>query len=153
MNNKKVGIIVLIFLLLVIAIPSSLGIFKNSANIPSSVTTARWNVSVSSNSSSSMQLIPNSGTSSYNITVTSDSEVDTDYSIIVSNIPSGVQVELDSGGFEPYSSTVTFPNVGTILYGAQPNSVTHTLTFKANTGATIVSNQSVSVNVEFKQDI
>lgn len=153
MNNKKIIIIALIILLLVIVIPSSLGIFKNSADVTSTITTSSWNVSVNSNSSSSMQLIPNSGTASYNIVVTSSSEVDTDYSIIVSNIPSGVQVKLDENDYEPYSSTVTFSNVGTILYGAQNNYETHVLTFKANAGATLVNNQQVSVDVEFKQSL
>ena len=153
MKDKKVKIILFVFLLLVIIVPSSWAILKRNATTSSPISAASWNVSVSSNSSSSMQLIPDSGTASYNITVTSNSEVDTDYSIIVSNIPSGVQVKLDSGSFQPYSSTVTFSNVGTILYGAQSTSATHTLTFKANAGAAFVNNQSVSVDVEFKQDL
>ena len=149
MHNKKIEMIVLILLLSLFVIPSSLGIYKSGGNTPSAFAPANWNVSISSNSSSTMQLTENSGTSSYNLTVTSASEVDTDYKIIVSNLPSGVQVKLDNGNFEPYSSTVTFNNAGTILYGGQPQ--THTLTFRANTGATLVNNQQVSVNVEFKQ--
>ncbi len=152
-RKTKKNIIILIFLLSVIVIPSSLGIFKNSASITSPITASSWNVSVNSSSNSSMQLVPNSGTASYDIVVTSSSEVDTDYSIIVSNIPSGVQVKLDNNEYEPYSSTVTFSNVGTILYGDQYNYKTHILTFKANTGATLVNNQQVSVDVEFKQSL
>ena len=140
MQDKKIKIVIFVFLLLILGIHTSLALFKRSANVSTPLTAASWNVSVSSNSSSIMQLIPDSGSISYNITVTSSSEVDTDYSIIVSNIPSGVQVKLDAGNFEPYSSTVTFPNVGTILYGAQPNSVAHTLTFRANAGAAFVNN-------------
>ena len=152
MNNKKLNILLLaVFLVFVYSMPSSLGIFKRAANTQSTLEASRWNVSVTSDSSSSMQLVTNLGTASYNVVVTSNSEVDTDYSIIVSNIPNGVQVKLDNGNFEPYSSTVTFSNVGTILYGAQSNSVTHVLTFKANSGATLVNNQSVSIDVEFKQ--
>ena len=154
MQSNKKEIILVLFLSLLLIIPSSLGIFKRSANVPTVFPVANWDVNMTTNSASSMQLLANTtSTSSYTITVTSDSEVDTKYSIIVSNIPSGVQVELDGGGFEPYSSTVTFPNVGTILYGANPNTATHTLTFRANTGATPVSNQAVNVDVEFKQDI
>ncbi len=154
MHNIKFEMILLVGLLLFIRIPFTFGIIKSSSYIPSSVNTADWNVSVSSNSSNTMQLTANnSGTASYQVVVTSSSEVDTNYSIIVRNLPSGVQVKLDNGDFEPYSSTVTFSNIGTILYGANPNTATHTLTFKANNGATIVSNQQVSVDVEFEQDI
>ena len=154
MRNLKKVMIALVVLLLFLGIHSSLGIFKSTSNVPSAFPVASWDVDVSTNSSSSMQLLANTtDTSSYTITVTSDSEVDTNYSIIVSNIPSGVQVKLDDGSFQPYSSTVTFLNVGTILYGAQPNTATHTLTFRANTGATPVSNQQVSVDVEFKQNV
>ena len=149
MHNKKIQLILFICLFVLFGVPSSLGILKRHANSPTSLSTAAWSVDVSTNSSNVMQLFPNSGTASYNLTVESDSGVNTIYSIIVSNLPSGVQVKLDNGNFEPYSSTVTFSNVGTILYGGNP--VTHTLTFKANTGATIVSNQQVGVNVEFKQ--
>lgn len=154
MHNIKNGVITLIVLSFLFSVRSSFGILKRSANTASEFPIASWDVDVSTNSNNSMQLIANTtSTSSYTITVTSDSEVDTSYSIIVSNIPSGVQVKLDDGSFEPYSSTITFSNVGTILYGAQPNTATHTLTFRANTGATPVNSQSVSVNVEFKQAI
>ncbi|MBR7041873.1 MAG: hypothetical protein IKI04_00045 [Bacilli bacterium] len=149
-KNNKI-LIIIIFVLLALYIPFSLGLLKNRANLPSPVSFARWDVSADFDLNGSMHLVPNSGTSSYSIVVSSDSEVDTDYSIIVSNIPSGVQVKLDNDEFQPYSSTVTFSNAGTILYGAGVNSATHTISFRANTGAPFVNNQSVGVNVEFKQ--
>lgn len=153
MHSIKIEMILLVWLLVFFCIPSSFGIIKSSASLPSTFNASDWDVSVSSSSSSTMQLTANSSTATYNIVVTSTSEVDTNYSIIVRNLPSGVQVKLDNGNFEPYSSTVTFPNVGTILYGANPNTATHTLTFRANNGATIVSNQQISVDVEFVQDM
>ena len=53
----------------------------------------------------------------YTVNITSTSEVDIIYSIIVDNVPSGVTVSLDNGNFTlPTNNKVIFANVSTINY-------------------------------------
>ncbi len=154
MHSKNIELIILVYLLAVFCIPSTLGIYKDGIGANSAVTAATWDVDFTPGNNNSVQLVANSSTiSSYTFSVTNDSQVDVTYSIIVSNLPNGVQVKLDNGGFEnPSGGTYRFDDIGVIAYDASPNEATHTLYFKAATNATIVNNQPVGVNVEFKQD-
>lgn len=152
MHNKIFEMIILVYLLSVFSVPSSLGLYKRVSTSSKTIDVAEWDVSLNQNGVSGNMLITegdsNGGT--YTLNVVSNSEVDVTYDIIISNIPSGVQVKLDNRSFEPQSSSVTISNAGTILYGDGPN--THTLTFKANNGATLVNNQQVNIDVDFKQN-
>ncbi len=154
MHSKRFEIIVLVYLLLVFSVPSTLGIYKNTASSTGLISTSAWNVSLNQNGiNGSLEVITGGQNATYTLNVVSDSEVDTVYSIIVRNIPSGVQVKLDNGSFQPESSTVTFSNLGPIYYTGQEETRTHTLYFKANNGAATVNNQTVTIDVDFKQDI
>ncbi len=153
MHNKTFQIIVLIYLLFSFNIPSTLGVFKIKEKSSSTANLAGWNVSLQPSLNNNISLIPNGSSGSYTLTVESNSDVDTSYTIVVSNIPNGVEVKLDNeNNFRtPVSNKVTFSNVGTIAYNANSKSVTHTLTFRAISGATVVNNQSVDVDVIFQQ--
>jgi len=153
MHNKTFEIILFLYLLLSLGIPSSLGVFHMNEETSGIAGIAEWNVSITPDNNNSIQLRPNGTPGSYTLTVESSSEVDTSYSIVVSNIPSGVQVKINTeNDFRiPTNNKVTFSNVGTILYNASPKTVTHTLTFKAVNGATLVNNQTVDVDVIFEQ--
>lgn len=153
MHNKTFQIIILIYLLFSFCVPSTLGILKRRTISSSSVSTALWDVSITPDINNSLQLTPNGSDGSYTLTVTNDSEVDVEYQIVVSNIPSGVQVKLDNGYYQQQASTVTFDNAGTIDYDDNDGYATHTLYFRANSGATTVNNQSVTVDVIFKQNL
>ncbi len=153
MHNKTFQIILFVYLLLSLGIPSSLGVFGMNEVTSGIAGIAGWSVSITPDNNNSMQLIPNGVAGSYTLVVESSSEVDTAYSIVVSNIPSGVEVKIDTENNyrTPTNNKVTFSNVGTILYNAQQRSVTHTLSFRAVNGATLVNNQSVHVDVIFQQ--
>ncbi len=152
MHNKTFEIVILVYLVSVFCIPSSLGIYKRTTTGTKTIDVADWSVALDQTGvTGSVQVIEgdtNGGT--YTLNVVSDSEVDVIYDITVSNIPSGVQVKLDGGTYLPENSTVTFTNAGIIPYGDGPN--THTLTFKANNGATLVSNRTINIDVDFKQN-
>ena len=154
MHSKNTELIILVYLLAAFCIPSTLGMYKNVAGSTKSLNTAEWDVSITPDVNSSLQVIPDSTNATYTLIVSNDSEVDVVYDIVISNLPSGVEVKLDSEqNFRQQLSgnTIRISNAGSILYNGSP--VTHTLTFRAVTGATVVSNQSVTINVEFKQDI
>ena len=154
MHNKQFQIVIMLYLLLTFCIPSSLGIYKKSTVTNSSLTAARWNVSLNQNgiSDSVTATIGNANGASYTLKLVNGSEVDVTYSITISNIPSGVVVMINGGSYlTPQNGTVTISNAGTINYSSSPVEVTRTLTFKANNGAATVNNQPVTIDVDFKQ--
>ena len=152
MHSKVFEIVIFIYLVSVFCIPSSLGIYKRSTTTVETLNLADWSVDLDQTGvTGSVQIIEgdtNGGT--YTLNVVSDSEVDVIYDIIVSNIPTGVQVKLDTGAYAPENSSVTFSNAGIILYsGSRTN--THTLTFRGVSGASFVNNQEVTINVVAEQ--
>lgn len=157
MHSKNSELIILVYFLIAFSIPSTLGIYKKSNNVSGVVTAARWDVGLNQtgiNGSVSVTEGDANG-STYLLKVVSDSEVDVNYSITISNIPNGVVVSLNNynnGAFQnPTNGTVTFTNAGTIIYTGSSEEVTRTLTFKANSGATTVNAQTVTIDVDFKQ--
>ncbi len=153
MHSKNVEIIMLLYLLSVFCIPSSLGIYKQSATTSQNLSTASWQVALNQTGISGTVTAEAGGNNgSYLLKVVSNSEVDVIYSVTVSNIPSGVTVKLDDNGFKPYSSSVTFTDVGTINYSDQNHEKTHTLYFKASSGTNLMNNQTVNIDVDFKQN-
>lgn len=153
MQSKNVKLIALICLLILFCIPPTLGLFKRMIGATGLINAASWNVALNQTGvNNTLQVIPDTLNASYTLNVTSTSEVDVQYTIIVRNIPSGVLVKLDDGSFQtPSNNTVTFNNAGSIYYSDVSKEKTHVLTFKANTGTTAVNNQTVSVDVDFRQ--
>ena len=157
MRNKKIELIIVICLLFVLCIPSSFGIYKSISGNNNLVDSAVWSVGLNQTGINGNVLAMEGSTNgTYILKIISESEVDVAYSITVSGLPSGVDVSLDNyynGAFQtPISGSTTFSNAGVINYTGQSEEVTRTLTFKANTGATIVSNQPVNISVEFVQN-
>ena len=157
MRNKKIELIIVICLLFVLCIPSSFGIYKSISGNNNLVDSAVWSVGLNqAGINGNVLAMEGSTNGTYILKIISESEVDVAYSITVSGLPSGVDVSLDNynnGAFQtPISGSTTFSNAGVINYTGQSEEVTRTLTFKANTGATIVSNQPVNISVEFVQN-
>ncbi len=154
MHNKNIELIVLVYLLLSSCVSSTLGIYKNSATTQGVVNTAAWDVALNQTNISPnvTATIGSVNGSDYTLKLVNDSEVNVSYSITISNIPSGVDVKINGGNYlTPSNGTVTIANAGTINYTGSPVEVTRTLTFRASNGATAVSNQQVTIDVDFKQ--
>ncbi len=154
MHNKNVELVILVYLLLTFCIPSSLGIYKNSATSTQSISTSSWDVSLNQTNISPdvTATIGAVNGSNYILKLVNDSEVNVSYSITISNIPSNVDVMINGGSYlTPSNGTVTIPNAGTINYTGSSVEVTRTLTFRANNGASLVNNQQVTIDVDFKQ--
>lgn len=131
-------------------------LLRSSTQGIGSIDTAKWSVTRNqSQSGDSIEVIPGISTDSYTLTVESDSEVDVIYSIIISNLPTGVEVDLDNSGNyrTPTSGTIRINSAGTINYNDSTKTKTHTLTFRATNGATLVTDQSINIDVEFKQGL
>ena len=154
MHSKRIELVILLYLLSAFCVPSSLGIYKNNAATDGSVITASWNVALNQNNvNNSISVIVGGSDVAYTLNVESTSQVDVEYAITISNIPSGVVVKLDNevNYRIPSNGTVTINPAGTILYSSASHQKSHTIYFKANNGATVVSNQSINIDVDFKQ--
>ena len=149
--------ILFIFLILfVFCTIQTFAIFRKSGSGTGSITTATWNVTRSqSQSGDSIEITPGVDTDNYLLTVSSSSEVDVVYSIIISNLPNGVEVDLDNSGDyrQADNGTIMIRPAGTINYNDSIKTKNHTLTFRATSEATPISDQEIDIDVEFKQDV
>lgn len=124
-------------------------------NKSASASIAKWDVSVDSNDSTNFDIV--SGNTSEglenqtcSISITSNSEVGVNYNIIMSNIPTGVQVIFENNIYNETNNIVTINNAGSIDAG--DNSVHyHSLTFIAPSGTAAVSNNEVTIDIDFIQ--
>lgn len=154
MKKRIIAIAIVIVGIVSFVIPLSRAVFKNTSSASGTISTADWSVALNQTgiSSSISTLKGDANGTDYTLKLVSDSEVDVTYSITISNIPSGVDVKLNGGSFQsPSNGTITFNNAGTIAYTGSPEEVTRTITFKANSGATVVNAQQVTISVDFKQ--
>ena len=125
--------------------------FNSNVTKTGTLSIAKWDVS-SQMPDSTINLIAGDNTETYTLTVTSESETASNYSIIISNLPENVQVALDNNTFlSPTSGTVTFSNVGTFDANAVNTSHNHTLKIKALLEANVQTGSNINVNVEFTQ--
>ena len=148
--------------LLTIAIPlvfyavHTFAMLRRVKNATGTLNAATWSVTRNqSQSGDSIEIIPGVSTDSYTLTVQSNSEVDVIYSIIVRNLPSDVEVDLDnSGNYRTASAgTLIISPAGAINYNDSVKTKTHTLTFRATPEATPIANQEIDIDVEFKQGL
>lgn len=149
--------IVLIFLMVLIVIPSSYAIFKKAQGGTGQAGLATWTVTLSEPEESNyLSILPDpSGTeASYDINITSQAEVDIVYTIVVENLPTGVSVSLDNNTFVPEENNkVIFSDVFVIAHNANIKTKTHTLTFKAASNTSYVTDQEVDINVIARQSL
>lgn len=154
---KKIMPIPIIISILVILfiIPMSYAIYRSYSTVGGNIATASWNVSLNQNNvNNNLTIIPgeNGTTASYTINITSNSEVDVIYSIVIENLPSGVSISLDDGSFVAANNNkVVFTDVGTILYSDANKNKSHVITIKANSNTQYVNNQEIDVNVIARQ--
>ena len=154
---KKIMPIPIIISILVILfiIPMSYAIYRSYSTVGGTIATASWNVSLNQNNvNNNLTIISgeNGTTASYTINITSNSEVDVIYSIVIENLPSGVSISLDDGSFVAANNNkVVFTDVGTILYSDANKNKSHVITIKANSNTQYVNNQEIDVNVIARQ--
>ena len=152
--KNKVKITVILFILAIFIVRSTFALFNNSLAIGQSANVAEWNVTLEQTGvNNNLTVIPELATATYTLNVKNLSDVDMKYDVQITNLPSGIQASLDGTNFTPASNgTITFTNAGTIPYNAPNNGIdTKTITFRGVNGATVVNNQTVTVNVIAKQ--
>ena len=125
--------------------------YSTSVNKLGSITVAKWDVSANI-PTSDINLIAGNNIENYTLTVTSESEVATDYSIIISNLPDNIQVALDDDNYiDAVNGQVEFNSAGGFNANAANSSDTHVLKIKALVDADSQVNRKISVDVVFAQ--
>lgn len=118
-----------------------------------SLDVAKWDVSAVGdveNLENDLELIANNGAEFYDFTVTNNSDVATNYSITIANIPTGVSVALDSSDFVDPDDTgkVVFNNISEAIDagGSKP----HTLKVVASLDAA-PDTSDITIHIDFAQ--
>ena len=155
MKNKIFAIVILVLVLSFFVVKSSFALYRNLINPNGSIATASWNVTLNQEHEDNNLYIvagDDNSTASYTVNITSTSEVDIDYSIIVDDIPQGVKIKLDDGDYlTPTNHKIIYADIGIINYSDENKTKSHTVTFKADSNAEIIIDDEVNVNVKVKQ--
>ena len=113
---------------------------------------AKWELLLDSDSGS-INLVPGGSSVNYTLRLTSNSEVSSNYSIKISNLPDTVRISLDNGEFiGPTNGEILFENSGSFNSSSSSVINNHTLSFKAIDGASSVSNRELDIDIIAVQD-
>ena len=130
-------------------------LFRTSAVTEGNIRTADWSVAMTEGANNELSVISKEMKSdTYTFKVSSNSEVDVTYKIVLTNVPNKVAVKLDNRSYqEATDGVITIDPAGTILYSDEDKEVTHTLFFKALDGATAVTNLEIGMDVVISQTL
>ena len=153
MKRKLFLIVVIAFVVSLFIFGNSYAIFRNNSSVSWSLSVATWNVTLEQqNVNDQLTLVPENTTANYTLNVKSLSEVDVKYTIVINNLPAGVEISLDGGNFvSQVNNSITFADAGTILYSDNSKIKSHTLTFRATQGTVPSSNSEVNIDVLVQQ--
>ena len=157
--KKKFVIFLFVYLFLFTSYFSTITLAKYVGRISSSGTMAiaKWDVSLdtSDNASNTLNMtIGNTNTNaSYILKITSLSEAKTSYSIVLSDLPEGLEVKLDDGNYKKQTNNkIVFDNAGYINANAETKTKTHTLTFGVAIDSDTITGSEINIDVVFNQD-
>ena len=157
MKSKIIKPMILVIVIsLVFYAVHTFALLRSRASGTGTIDAATWSVTRNqSQSGDSIEIVSGVTTDSYTLTVQSNSEVDVIYSIIINNLPTGVEVDLDNSGNyrTPSNGTIRINSAGTINYNDAVKTKNHTLTFRAASGTPPVTEQEIDIDVEFKQGL
>lgn len=161
-KNTYYGKIIVGIVLLAIVLSNSylLAKYYSSVSGSSGASVAKFDVSIdtSDNVSDSLSFVSGANTADYIVKVTSTSEVATDYSIVLSGVPDGLEVMLDDSGtyVTPINNEIVFSGNDCVNCSFSVNDLhsvhTHILIFNdpINTNNGGISQITISVNIDQK---
>lgn len=116
-------------------------------------TVAKWSVTSSSSSATTLNIVSGNATGTYTLDVTSTSEVSASYSIVLANVPSGIEVKVDNGAYHSPdgTGTIEFSNVGAFTPNLSNSTHSHTLTFNSLLDAGTPASNTIDIDVIFTQ--
>ena len=160
MNKERsipLNIIVTIGIIVIFIIPLSFAVLKRAGGSNAEVALATWDVSLNDSGENNYLSVlpdPDGITADYILNVTSQSQVDIIYSIVIENLPTGISVSIDGGSYEsPTNNRIIFSDFETILYSDTNKTKSHTITFKAASNAAYVNEREININVIARQQL
>ena len=145
---------IVIAIITLLAIASTYSIYREVVHTDGALSLATWSVTLNQEGvDDELTIVPVTSNDIYELNVTGTSNVDIKYTIVISNLPTGVQVTLDNGTPESQDNNhkITFTDAGTILYNDINKTKSHNLTFSAVANTTPVNSQTVSIDVIAQQ--
>ena len=149
-------VIVIAFLAFFASLPLSTALYKRKNIVQGDMISAIWNVSVNQTGvNNNLSVVPGTYNADYTLNLVNNSQVDVVYSVVLSGLPAGVEVSYNGGTFQQQdaNNTISFTDIGTILYSAQNKNKTDTLTFRAVNGAAYINNKKIDVDVTMRQSL
>lgn len=149
--KKKFVIFLSTYLVLLISIfaVQTYSKYTDDIDVEGNPNIAKWDVSA--NIPNATITVEPCGEESYNISVTSDSDVALTYSINLSNVSKYTLISLDDEMFSKCDTSYTFSNVGTINVTDTNKTKNHTLKFITTPEVTEATNRNVKIEVVFTQ--
>ena len=156
-DGNKTTLLVILLILSLITLPISYSRYIERGNGKTQTSLAKWDVSLSPTTTNSadapLELIAHSVTSAdYVFTITSLSEVASDYSLILSNVPSDLTVVIDNNGttLTPNAENkIIIDRLGGFEVGATTTTHTHTIKFATTTSTTTVTEAGSPLDVTY----
>ena len=145
---------IIVAIIVLLTITSSYSIYRGVTYSSGAISLATWSVTLNQEGvNDELTIVPVNSNDTYELNITSTSNVDINYTIKISNLPAGVQVTLDNGApvSQDNNNIITFTDAGRILYNDVNKTKSHILTFSAVANTTPVNSQTVSIDVIAKQ--
>lgn len=130
--------------------------YNSQNNKNTSMDIAKWDVSLNTISSSDTLniLAGDEVPQTYTLKIKSESEVSTKYTIILSNLPNGIEVSIDNEGYQtPQNNVITFDDVGIFNINETNTEHEHILKFKSLLDSSTTNISEINVDVQFSQII
>lgn len=121
------------------------------------VSVAKWDVSIAGEDEKKLEtmFIGNSSTyQSYELSVTSKSEIAIKYSAIITNVPNGVQIQVDNDAIYSApigSNTITIEELGGFNLEDENKTHNHKLTVLVPSGVEPFENKELAIDIVFTQ--
>ena len=130
--------------------------YTSLLNRNGNVSVAKWDVSIAGDNNITLptMVIGKSSTyQDYNLTVTSLSEVGINYSVIITNVPEGVQIQVDDGNiYNEDNNKITITNLGSFSASDINTTHTHKLSFIVPIDTDTITNQAIDIDIVFVQN-
>lgn len=130
--------------------------YTNLLNRNGNVSVAKWDVSIAGDNNitlPTMVIGKSSSYQDYNLSVTSTSEVGINYSVIVTNVPEGVQIQVDDGSiYNEDNNKIIITNLGSFSSNDNNTTHTHKISFIVPIGIETITNQELDMDVIFTQN-
>lgn len=149
-NKKFIGLYALVFVLYLTIITVARYTGKITSTGISSV--AKWEVSLAGDASETLDTITIGNVNQeYILSVTSTSDVATDYKLLLADVPDELIIEIDGVEYTPTNNEITIDPFG--HFNANDNNSTHnhSLIFKVPIDSDEIDNETINIDVVFTQ--